>query len=143
MRFYDPEFGQVLIDGVDVKEYDVTQLRQRLGLVMQEPLLFNYTIKENVLYGNRTASNAEILQACTAANCREFIESDELSKAFDDDPSALKENMLSEQFKPLAIEKMGQVPYDEAIAVLDVLIKKAEEAGKFVAQKDLVDERTE
>merc|ERR1711998_211107 len=110
---------------------------------MQEPLLFNYTIRENVLYGSRTASNGEILQACTAANCREFIESDELSKAFDDDPSALKKNMLSDQYKTMAIEKMGQVPYDDAIAVLDVLIKKAEEAGKFVAVKDLVDERTD
>ena len=64
MRFYDPEFGQVLIDGVDVREYNVVELRQRLGLVMQEPLLFNYTIRENVLYGDRTASNAAILEAC-------------------------------------------------------------------------------
>ena len=96
MRFYDPEFGQVLIDGVDVREYDVNQLRQRLGLVMQEPQLFNYTLRENVLYGNRTASNAEILQACEHANCKEFIESDDLSKAFDDDPETLKQYMLSE-----------------------------------------------
>ena len=64
MRFYDPEFGQVLIDGVDVREYNVVELRKRLGLVMQEPLLFNYTIRENVLYGYRTASNAAILEAC-------------------------------------------------------------------------------
>ena len=64
MRFYDPEFGQVLIDGVDVREYNVVELRKRLGLVMQEPLLFNYTIRENVLYGDRTASNAAILEAC-------------------------------------------------------------------------------
>ena len=64
MRFYDPEFGQVLIDGVDVREYNVVELRKRLGLVMQEPLLFNYTIIENVLYGDRTASNAAILEAC-------------------------------------------------------------------------------
>ena len=143
MRFYDPEFGQVLIDGVDVREYNVVELRQRLGLVMQEPLLFNYTIRENVLYGDRTASNAAILEACQAANCREFIESDELSKAFDDDPSALKEHMIGEEYKQRAIQKMGQQEYDEAIRVLDVLIKKAEDAGKFSAVKDLVDERTD
>ena len=143
MRFYDPEFGQVLIDGVDVREYNVVQLRQRLGLVMQEPLLFNYTVRENVLYGDRKASNAAILEACQAANCREFIESDELSKAFDDDPTALKEYMISEEYKQKAIQKMGQQEYDEAIGVLDVLIKKAEEAGKGHFVKDLVDNRTE
>ena len=86
MRFYDPEFGTVLIDGVDAREYDIVQLRERLGLVMQEPLLFNYTLKENVLYGKRSASNTDIVTACNAANCREFIESDELSKAIEDDP---------------------------------------------------------
>lgn len=51
MRFYDADFGQILIDGVDVKKYNIRELRQRMGLVMQEPTLFNYTIKENVLYG--------------------------------------------------------------------------------------------
>lgn len=57
MRFYDPEFGTVLIDGCDVKEMNVVELRQRLGLVMQEPTLFNYTILENILYGCGDASN--------------------------------------------------------------------------------------
>ena len=57
LRFYDPEFGQILIDGVDIKEYNLNQYRKTMGLVMQEPLLFNYSIKENILYGNTTASN--------------------------------------------------------------------------------------
>jgi ABC-type multidrug transport system fused ATPase/permease subunit len=57
MRFYDPDFGQVLIDGVDVKNYNLPQLRARMGLVMQEPTLFNYSVKENILYGNMKASN--------------------------------------------------------------------------------------
>lgn len=57
MRFYDPQFGNVLIDGVDVKEYEVNQLRMKMGLVMQEPVLFNYSIRENVLYGKSKASN--------------------------------------------------------------------------------------
>lgn len=57
MRFYDPDFGQVLIDGVDVKNYNLAQLRARMGLVMQEPTLFNYSVKENILYGNLKASN--------------------------------------------------------------------------------------
>ena len=79
MRFYDPEFGTVLIDGVDVKEMNVVQLRERLGLVMQEPTLFNYTILENVLYGGRNASNDEIHEYCRIANALEFIEAKDLS----------------------------------------------------------------
>ena len=58
MRFYDPEFGKVLIDGVDIKEYNISQLREQMGLVMQEPTLFNYSVKENVLYGSQKKSNA-------------------------------------------------------------------------------------
>ena len=58
MRFYDPEFGTVLIDGVNIKEYNISQLREQMGLVMQEPTLFNYSVKENVLYGSQKKSNA-------------------------------------------------------------------------------------
>ena len=58
MRFYDPDFGTVLIDDVDIKKYNIKQLRQRMGLVMQEPTLFNYSIKENILYGNPDATNS-------------------------------------------------------------------------------------
>ena len=52
MRFYDVNSGEILIDNINIKDYDIKQLRQKMGLVMQEPTLFNYTIKENVLYGN-------------------------------------------------------------------------------------------
>ena len=63
-RFYDVNEGRILIDGVDVKKYNIRELRQRMGLVMQEPTLFNYTIKENVLYGKQDVSNEEIVNAC-------------------------------------------------------------------------------
>ena len=58
LRFYDPDFGEVLIDGVNVKLYNLKQLRKRMGLVMQEPTLFNYTISENILYGHDQATNS-------------------------------------------------------------------------------------
>jgi ABC-type multidrug transport system fused ATPase/permease subunit len=51
MRFYEPDFGDVFIDGKNVKEYDISSLRARMGLVMQEPILFNYSLSENLLYG--------------------------------------------------------------------------------------------
>ena len=84
MRFYDVDFGEILIDGIEIRKYNINKLRQRMGLVMQEPTLFNYTVKENILYGNPNASNKEIVDACQVANARVFIESDELQKAFDD-----------------------------------------------------------
>ena len=60
MRFYDPEFGQVLIDGVDVKTLNVNDLRTRICIVMQEPQLFNYSLAENLLYGKLNALNEQI-----------------------------------------------------------------------------------
>ena len=143
MRFYDPEFGTVLIDGVDVRKYNVVQLRERLGLVMQEPQLFNYNLKENILYGRLRASNEDIDRASVAANCKEFIEGSDLSEAFDDEPSSLKKLFLEEPYKSAAIKSMGQEKYDKAVGVLDTLVKKAEEQGKFEAIADLVDARTD
>jgi len=57
IRFYDPQFGQVLVNGRDVKEYNVLDLRREMGLVMQEPTLFNYSVRENILYGKVDATN--------------------------------------------------------------------------------------
>jgi len=143
MRFYDPEFGTVLIDGVDVKEYNIVQLRERLGLVMQEPLLFNYTLRENILYGKLDASNEQIEDAATAANCKEFIEGSDLGAAFDDTASALLKLFIEEPYKSLAIEKMGQEDYDKAVKTLEELEKKTDEEGSFEAIEDLVDTRTD
>ena len=52
LRFYDANAGHILIDGVDIKQYHLGDLRKVMGLVMQEPTLFNYTIHENILYGS-------------------------------------------------------------------------------------------
>lgn len=73
MRFYDPEFGQILIDGIDIKMYRVAELRQRMGLVMQEPILFNCSVKDNILYGKPNATNLEIEEAVSAADATSFI----------------------------------------------------------------------
>lgn len=84
MRFYEPDFGDVCVDGVNVKEYNIASLRSRMGLVMQEPTLFNYSIQENLLYGKANASNEEIQNAAQVANAREFIEDADLSNAIED-----------------------------------------------------------
>jgi len=57
MRFYDVDHGKITFDGVDIRDYNLKQLRQAMSLVMQEPILFNYSILENILYGDIDASN--------------------------------------------------------------------------------------
>jgi ABC-type multidrug transport system fused ATPase/permease subunit len=73
LRFYDVDHGKITLDGVDIKEYNVADLRKVMGLVQQEPILFNYTISENILYGKKDALNTEIVEAATVANAMEFI----------------------------------------------------------------------
>ncbi|EPB89698.1 hypothetical protein HMPREF1544_03498 [Mucor circinelloides 1006PhL] len=73
-RFYDPLKGSVLIDGKDLKEYNVAWLRSQIGVVSQEPVLFNTTIKQNLLMGvTEEVTNDDIVAACKKSNCHSFI----------------------------------------------------------------------
>jgi len=74
MRFYDVDFGEIFLDGVNIKDIKLHELRKAVSLVMQEPIIFNYSILENVLYGKLDATNSEVLDASTVANCMEFID---------------------------------------------------------------------
>lgn len=67
-RFYDPQSGQVLIDGVDLKELDPKWYHKNVGIVSQEPVLFSGTIKENILYGKEDATMDEVIAAAKAGN---------------------------------------------------------------------------
>ena len=60
MRFYDVDSGEVLLDGVNIKEINLYDLRNAVSLVMQEPIIFNYSILENILYGKLNAKNSEL-----------------------------------------------------------------------------------
>nr|GMD20476.1 ABC transporter B family member 19-like [Ipomoea batatas] len=73
LRFYDVDEGQVLIDGKDVRDYNLRKLRAQIGLVQQEPLLFCCSIRENICYGSERASEAEIIEVSKAANIHTFI----------------------------------------------------------------------
>jgi ABC-type multidrug transport system fused ATPase/permease subunit len=105
LRFYDPNHGQVLIDGIDSREYNIKDLRQRMGLVMQEPTLFNYTIRENILYGKSNASDKEVREAAEVANALEFIEANELQMVFDDSANVLLNAWMEK--KNEIVEKVG------------------------------------
>ena len=73
-RFYDATEGTVLFDGVDVKEYDLTALREKIGYVMQKSELFSDTVANNIRWGNPEASMEEIKEAATIAQAADFIE---------------------------------------------------------------------
>ncbi|KAI3456076.1 hypothetical protein Pfo_012739 [Paulownia fortunei] len=73
-RFYDPDAGKVLIDGIDLKKYQLRWIREKMGLVSQEPVLFSTTMKENILYGKPDATDEEIRSAIELANCAKFID---------------------------------------------------------------------
>ncbi|WOL11749.1 ABC transporter B family member 4 isoform X2 [Canna indica] len=73
-RFYDPQAGEVLIDGVNLKKLRLRQIRQKIGLVSQEPVLFTTTIKENIAYGKEDATLEEIKQAMELANAARFVD---------------------------------------------------------------------
>ena len=72
-RFYDPQSGRILVDGIDVVNYEPTVLRSHIGLVQQQPVLFNGSIRHNITYGSPDASDAEIMQAAKAAQAHDFI----------------------------------------------------------------------
>lgn len=75
LRLYDVTGGQVLLDGVDVRNYDLKALRDSVAIVLQNNVLFSGTIKENLLWGNPDATNEEIMEVCHLSCADEFIQS--------------------------------------------------------------------
>jgi subfamily B ATP-binding cassette protein MsbA len=81
MRFYEPAEGSVLIDGKDIKDFTLSSLRSHIGIVPQETLLFNESIRYNIVYGRKEASEEDIVSAAKAANAYQFIS--RMPKGFD------------------------------------------------------------
>jgi ATP-binding cassette subfamily B protein len=73
LRLYDPASGKILLDGVDVRDYKLRDLRNQFAIVLQEPVLFSSSIAENIAYARPDASEAEIIAAAQAANAHNFI----------------------------------------------------------------------
>lgn len=140
MRFYDPDHGKILLDGVDIKDYNLHDLRKTVSLVMQEPSIFNYAIADNVLYGKLDAKNSEVIQATTIANCNEFIEKGQLD-VIDDSPTGLISGMT--QNKQTLIELMGETKYNEDLEVLKKLEEIEVNKGSFITIEGDIDTRKE
>lgn len=80
-RFADPTAGRILLDGVDLREYRLADLRAQFAIVLQEPILFSTSLRENIAYGKPDATDVEIVAAATAANVHQFIS--RLPKGYD------------------------------------------------------------
>jgi subfamily B ATP-binding cassette protein MsbA len=81
LRFFDPEAGRVAIDGQDLREVTIASLRARIALVSQDSLLFDDSVRANILYGRPDASEKELEQAAIGAHAQRFI--DELPQGYD------------------------------------------------------------
>jgi len=81
MRFHDPQSGRIVLDGVPIDQMDLQDLRERMAIVPQEPVIFSGTVIENIRYGRPEASLEEVLAAAEAAYAQEFIR--ELPEGFD------------------------------------------------------------
>lgn len=72
-RFYDPNEGEILLDNVDLKEYDLADIRKQMALVLQDDILFTGTVYENIAYAESDATNEQVIEAAKAAFAHEFI----------------------------------------------------------------------
>jgi ABC-type multidrug transport system fused ATPase/permease subunit len=102
-RLYDPQLGQVLLDGHDIREWTLDSLRSRMSMVLQEAILFVGTVAENISYGRPDASREEIIAAAMQANAHEFIE--RLPDGYDTLLSERASNLSGGQRQRIAIAR--------------------------------------
>jgi ATP-binding cassette subfamily B protein len=122
LRFYDPQSGQVRVDGMDVRSLDPTLLRRRLGLVPQDPVIFSASVAENIRFGRPEASMAEIEAAAEAAAADRFIHA--LPQGFETHLGAKGVTLSGGQRQRIAIARaiLRDAPIlllDEATSALD------------------------
>ena len=115
MRFYDVTAGQILLDGVDLREHDLKELREHFAVVLQDPFLFTGTIAENIRLGNEEITESRLVEAARDVNVLDFIES--LPHKFDE-PVQERGNSLSTGQKQL-INFARALAYNPHILILD------------------------
>ncbi|XP_054786077.1 ABC transporter B family member 6 [Prosopis cineraria] len=132
-RFYDPVAGQVLLDGRDLKLYNMRWLRSHLGLVQQEPIIFSTTIRENIIYARHNASEAEMKEAARIANAHHFISS--LPHGYDTHVGMRGVDLTPGQKQRIAIARV--VLKNAPILLLDEASSSIESESSRVVQEAL------
>lgn len=141
LRFYEPDSGDILIDGINIKKYDQRSLRKNIGLVQQEVFLFSDSVRHNITYGLSEVKDEEMVFAARAASADEFIE--KLPQKYDTEIGERGIKLSGGQRQRLAIARVilknpGIVVLDEATSALD---NKTEEKIQKALDK-LTRERT-
>jgi ABC-type multidrug transport system fused ATPase/permease subunit len=138
MRYYDPDKGSIEINGIDIRDLKFKSLRKSIGLVPQDPVMFNETVKYNVSYGNPDASMDDIISATKNASLHRFIET--LPKKYDTVVGERGIKLSGGQRQRLAIarvilENPEIIIFDEATSQLDSENEKAiQEAFKNLTE---------
>ncbi|KAJ9684175.1 hypothetical protein PVL29_016590 [Vitis rotundifolia] len=132
-RFYDPVAGQVFLDGRDLKSYNLRWLRNHLGLVQQEPIIFSTTIRENIIYARHNASEAEMKEAARIANAHHFISS--LPHGYDTHVGMRGVDLTPGQKQRIAIARV--VLKNAPILLLDEASSSIESESSRVVQEAL------
>lgn len=133
LRFYDPTEGRVEIDGHDLREVTLHSLRQQIGLVPQETILFGGTIKENIRYGRADASDEEVVEAAKAANAHEFITA--LPEGYETDVGERAVKLSGGQRQRIAVARA--LLKDPRILILDEATSSLDVESEAAVQKAL------
>ncbi|KAL7228827.1 hypothetical protein ACSBR2_007503 [Camellia fascicularis] len=132
-RFYDPVAGQVLLDGRDLKLFNLRWLRSHMGLVQQEPIIFSTTIRENIVYARHNASESEMKEAARIANAHHFISS--LPHGYDTHVGMRGVDLTPGQKQRIAIARV--VLKNAPILLLDEASSSIESESSRVVQEAL------
>ncbi|KAL2613996.1 hypothetical protein R1flu_025688 [Riccia fluitans] len=132
-RFYDPQAGEVLLDGVDIKFLQLKSLRQQIALVSQEPVLFSTSIAENISYGKDGATLEEVQAAAKAANAATFI--DKLPKGYETQVGERGTQLSGGQKQRIAIARA--IIKDPRILLLDEATSALDADSEHLVQEAL------
>ena len=132
-RFYDVSDGTVRIDGIDIRTASIASLRKQIAIVTQEPILFNDTIRNNIAYGNTSASFEDIVSASRAAYASDFI--DRLPNKFDTFIGELGSRLSGGEKQRLCIARA--LLKNAPILILDEATSSLDSESEMLVQKAL------
>ncbi len=133
LRLYEPQNGNIEIDGQNIQDISQNSLRSNIGVVFQDPALFSGTIKENISYGNAKAKDKDIISAAKAANAHEFIE--KLEKGYDTEIGERGLKLSGGQKQRIAIAR--SILKDAPILILDEATSSLDSKSEAMVQEAL------